>query len=130
MKQLSFFLLLSAILLGGCKKSSISNNACKQIKQAVVENDKELLKKEINNICAAIPVVRTAADPDGLQNSLDILVKKLNASCGVSAESLCFFCIKTLPAQSEIRITVNATVRIIDISYNTDMKLVFVSMHN
>lgn len=88
------------------------------------------MRAEINKLCAGIVIVRTTNDPDGLRNSLDQLVAKINTSCNTEAEILCYYCIKTLPEQSEIKVTVNATSRVLDISYSTDKKLLFVNMHD
>jgi hypothetical protein len=86
------------------------------------------MKTEINSLCEQIA---TAPSPGGIQTASqqqDELVKMLN-TC-VNAESLCYFCIETLPEQSEIKITAENVSRIIDISYTANQKLEFVNMHD
>jgi hypothetical protein len=115
------------LLLISCRKDDTCNS--NSIKQAIIEDNKELMRGEINKLCAGIEVVRTTNDPDGLTNSLDKLVAKINTFCNVKAEILCYYCIQTLPEQSEIKVTVNSTSRVLDISYSADKKLLFVNMH-
>jgi hypothetical protein len=124
------FLILSfsvMLLLISCRKDDTCNG--NSIKQAIIEDNKELMRGEINKLCAGIEVVRTTNDPDGLTNSLDKLVAKINTFGNVKAEILCYYCIQTLPEQSEIKVTVNSTSRVLDISYSADKKLLFVNMH-
>jgi hypothetical protein len=125
MNKLLFICTLT--LLIACKKDNPSSKTCNNIQQALINNDKSQMQQAINKICEKIPVQQTPTDPDGLNRSLDELITKLN-SC-TAAENICYFCIKTLPAQSEIRITYNGISRVLDISYNNSNKLVFVSMH-
>jgi hypothetical protein len=125
MHKLLFVLLLA--LLVSCKKDKLSTKTCNNIQQALKNNDKVQMGEAINKICEQIPITPSQGDPDGLNRSLDELINKLN-SC-VTAENLCYFCIKTLPEQSEIKLTYRGTSRIIDISYHSSKKLKFVSMH-
>lgn len=117
------------LLFTSCKKNDADCNGT-IFKKAIIENNKELMRTEINKICASIAVVRTSGDPDGLKRSLDELVDKLNKACSIETTILCYFCIATLPEQAEIRMTSGATSRTIDISYTNDKKLVFVNMHD
>lgn len=129
MKQLPLLILLSVLLFGSCKKATTSCSSI-AVKKAIVENDIELMRSEINKLCAGISIVRTSSDPHGLSNSLTELVRQLNNSCNIQAVSLCYFCIDTLPEQSEIKVSTGGVSRILDISYTNDKKLVFVNMHN
>lgn len=119
----------SVMFFTACQKSDSACNST-AVKKAIIENDLSLMRAEITKLCNSIAVVRSSADPDGLRNSLNELVAKLNQSCGIEAESLCYFCIDTLPGQAEVKVTNGSTTRILDISYSNDMRLTFVNMHD
>ena len=57
-----------------------------------------------------------------------------NSICTMNASALCFDCIQTLPSQSEIRISFDngaSTVeKTIDISYNSNNKMIFYNLHD
>lgn len=133
MKSISLILCILSLFLSSCKKEHASAS-CSTIQQAVLGNDKDLMKKEINLICNAIQVQSSVNDPDGLKHSLDELVSRLSSLCGLSVRSLCYFCIDTLPPQSEITISVTTSTgtvtKLIDISYNSNKQLYFVNMHD
>jgi hypothetical protein len=129
MAKLLTILLISILVCTGCKKEDLTTRDCKNIKTALVNNDIDQMRKEINSLCeeiASTPAVGSMRTPTQFQ---DELVKALN-KC-LLAENLCYFCIQTLPEQSEIRISADGVSRILDISYNnSNQKLEFRSMHN
>lgn len=133
MKKISLILCVLCLFLSSCRKEQASVN-CTSVQQAVLNSNNELMKREINRICQAIPVQVSVSDPDGLKHSLDELVNKLSSMCGLSVRSICYFCIDTLPPQSEISITVATSAgtitKLIDISYNSNKQLYFVNMHD
>jgi hypothetical protein len=111
-----------------CKKETAQNKSCDTIKKALLSKDIELMKTEINQICDKIASAPSPAGVQTLEQQQDELVKILN-TC-ITAESFCYFCIHTNPGQSEIRLTTSGVSRIIDISYTSTQKLVFVNMHD
>jgi hypothetical protein len=129
MTRLLIILLLSILTCIACKKEDLTARDCKNIKMALINNDTELMRREINSLCekiASAPAVGGMRTPAQFQ---DELVKKLN-KC-LFAESLCYLCIQTLPEQSEIRISADGVSRILDVSYNNPtQKLEFRNMHN
>jgi hypothetical protein len=129
MAKLLTILLISILVCTGCKKEDLTTRDCKNIKTALVNNDIDQMRKEINSLCeeiASTPAIGGMRTPIQFQ---DELVKALN-KC-LLAENLCYFCIQTLPEQSEIRISADGVSRILDISYNnSNQKLEFRSMHN
>ena len=93
-----------------------------------------LARRELEAATAAIErrINGLAAKKYSEQN-LNNLATSLFHGYNVSAEVLCFSCIKTLPPQSEIKISFfsggSAIRRIIDISYTEDNNIKFVGMH-
>lgn len=85
------------------------------------------MEKEINLLCDEIYSMPAPGGTRMPREMQDDLVKALN-NC-IAAENLCYFCIKTYPPQSEIRISHNGITRILDIS-SKNQKLFFVNMHD
>lgn len=74
------------------------------------------MKKVINGYIASLP------SQNYTKQNLNALVDAINGLCGETATMLCFDCIKTLPSQSEIRISnaglIGPVAKTIDITYN------------
>ena len=76
----------------------------------------------------------TNNDAIGQSENMNLLIQRLNSQCAtMEATLLCYACIKTLPAQSEIRVLLDSlefTVeRVLDISTPDDEILNFVRIH-
>jgi hypothetical protein len=121
---------LLLLLLNGCAKNTKSCNA---LQAGIFYNDLNLVKKEINELCADLYPLPTPNDPDGHRENLNKLVERIK-KCSNEAGIYCYACIHTLPAQSEIYITVfrNSTSvkKTIDISTSKNAPLRFSSMHD
>jgi len=61
------------------------------------------------------------------------LADAISSNCSISTAVLCFDCIQTLPSQSEIHIKLSSSgsmiEKVIDISYNTNNKMVVQNVH-
>ena len=76
----------------------------------------------------------TKDDRIGHRKNVDILINRINASCEqLSAEIICYACVLTLPAQTEIGVTVDSIgfswSRTIDIFTPEDNILSFAGIH-
>jgi len=126
-KVMLFILLLSAIVVQSCRKENTSND-CGSLKTGIATNNINEVKKAITNFIDALP------SKEYNESNIAMLSQRLSTSCSVTVESTCFDCIKTLPSQTEIRISVTTAVatvaKTIDLSYTAANKIVFHNMHD
>ena len=111
----------------GCRKSNLQNS-CADLSRAVMSSDIALAKSAIDNIIRSIPSSQYT------QSNIQNLVNKISGNCNLQTILVCFDCIKTLPSQTEIRISINSGAvpvqKIIDISYTNSNEMVFNNMHD
>ena len=121
---ISIFLLITI----SCSKEHLQRPDCSNLKNALLEGKPDEAENEINKICSAL------TDIENSRQDLNRLATAISGQCQVSAAVLCYDCINTNPAQSEIRISVTfpggQKDKIIDISYSEDNKFLFVGMHD
>ena len=126
--------LATFLILSACKKDNTRTSSCEQLKNGLLTNDINLVKQQFETLLASYTPNHTAQDTYGHKANLDNLVVQLNGDCAFTARMDCYNCIKTLPPQSEIKITVAAgstqVQRIIDLSYDNSNRLVFRNMHD
>jgi hypothetical protein len=113
--------------LSGCKKD-ISTQECQKLKDGMVLNNTEEVKTVITQFINHLP------SKTHTQQNVENLAASISANCAISAQVLCFGCIKTLPEQSEIRLSFMSSgtsiQKTIDISYTPDNEIRFVHMHD
>jgi len=113
-------------LIFACKKTSLKDS-CENLKHGILSDDIAMAKSAVNDIIMTLP------DQDYTQPNLQSLVNKLNTHCNLTTEILCYDCIKTLPSESEIRVSVNSSAssqqKVMDISYTAANRMTCVSMH-
>jgi hypothetical protein len=101
---------------------------CSTLKEGMTGNDVARVKLSISRFIAALPSKKHTSE------NLTALTQKLEAGCSVTVEAICFSCIYTLPAQSEITVSFSSggtTVRkVIDISETDEKEMRFVNMHD
>jgi hypothetical protein len=118
--------MLVLLVVSSCRKPSVPIN-CEKLSNGLATDNKEDVGAMVNEFIHRLPSI---AYTDG---NLAKLVQSISKSCSVGAETFCFDCIKTLPSQSEIRLTYSSATsqgyRIIGISYDTNNQMKFVGMH-
>lgn len=137
MKTLLTTLGLGLLLLASCDKKNPGAAAafnCQDFKTGIANDSSAMVGVEVNKLCEDLmPVTPTTADEYGQAQNINVLVQRLSQKCDVTATLVCYSCIETLPAQSEIRISVNqnGTVynRTLDISVTQQNMLVYIGMH-
>ncbi len=110
MKRILFFLLTLSVY-SGCSKDNehtAQSVDCVALKQAVTNDDVAVVKQLINEAGATIQAPIGLNAFNAYKFSIDELIKRIKANCDISIEVLCYGCIYTLPAQSEIRLTFSA----------------------
>lgn len=117
---------LVAILVSGCKKEQLSSQDCEKFQAALVALEVEDVKQYISK-----QIGRLDSDENTAEN-LNRLAQAVSR-CDLSATVLCFNCIQTLPAQSEIRLAFlqngDSTFRTLDMSSTPKNKMQCISVH-
>jgi hypothetical protein len=125
-RRISFVLVLFAMLTIGCKKHS-SGSLCETLREGMIANNPEQVKSAITLLINKLPSKLYT------ESNLNLLASLLSGQCTVTANVFCFDCIKTLPSQTEIRLSFTSSgstvTKTIDISYSPDNKMTVVSMH-
>jgi len=126
MKILIPALFLSLLMLS-CKKEN-PFPTCESLTVAMKTNNVEAAKAAITQYVNSLP------SQEYTRENLEKLNTALSGQCVTTAELLCFNCIYTLPAQSEIKVSIiyqGARLnKIFDITYTADNKIKVVNMHD
>ena len=127
-RLLSAIIVLFLFATSGCRKDDMQRVDSEKLKQAVIAGDPDEVEIEINKILIALP-----ANTDSEINFKNI-AKAISDQSKIIAVPVCYNCIQTNPAQSEIKLSVSTSGsqknKIIDISYSQNKKYVFVGMHD
>jgi hypothetical protein len=103
-----FFLLvifLSAlIILNSCGDKKAN---CELISQSIVDNNEQMLKNEINKLCATYKPFKTGSDAYGQQQNLTKLTESISGNCAITISDVCYNCVNTTPPISTFKITFN-----------------------
>ncbi len=115
--------LASFLLLFGCKKEALTATGCELFLRGLASNNAN--------------VVRIALKPSMTaysQENLNKLIAEIAKGCTITAASLCFDCVYTNPAQSEITFTFTyagvSMQKIVDISRTLENKMKIVGVHD
>ncbi|MCG2613080.1 hypothetical protein LZZ85_02275 [Terrimonas sp. NA20] len=129
MKKLLILILMFS-LVSGCKKST--EIKCEGLVAALEMENLEMMKQLVSELGADQDPKETDTDRDGHYNSYLEVIRRLK-NCGLEVAGICYGCIQTLPAMSEIRISVNngsgSITRIIDLSRDDSGRFVCKNMH-
>jgi hypothetical protein len=122
-------LAITGCLWLGCQKPTVVKEAdCQQLEHGITTGNIEEVKTVINAFIAGLP------SQTYTEENLNKLVSAICQQCGTSVTLFCFDCIKTLPSQSEIRISYFGTdgpvEKTIDIIYTASNKMAFNNMHD
>ncbi|MBO9661137.1 MAG: hypothetical protein J7527_20100 [Chitinophagaceae bacterium] len=122
--------LLMFCLFAGCKKAT--GIKCEGLVAAIQEDNVAVVKSMITAMAAPFEPRVSGSDPDGHYQSYLDLIGLLN-DCGLRAVGVCYGCVNTLPATSEIRLSfghgVGEIVRVIDLAPDASNRFVCTGMH-
>lgn len=128
------FALSILFCLNGCSKDKTHSVNCAKIRAGILNNDTEAVREEINRLAYFYTPDPAASDLYGHRLNIENLALKLRGECNFTISTGCYNCIKTLPPQTELFITVSSgstTVhKVIDLSYTSSKRLVFANMHD
>lgn len=132
-------LLISLGLLCSCEDSAGEDDLlqawdCNEISAALIAFDHVRLEGELGKVLPDLLPKNSDEDPTGHEENFRMFIKHLEECGNLQAELLCYACIKTYPAQSEIEIVLDSAdqqvSRILDILTPEDASLAFIHMHN
>ncbi len=121
--------ILAIILISvACRKDKDSATPdCQQLKTAIAADDKVAVREEIDELISKL------SDRKHTRANLEALVAAMNQQCQITTTTLCYVCIYTLPAQSEIGVVVNnngsTLTRVLDISEDQHGNMIGGNMH-
>jgi len=136
MKRILFFLLILSIYTGCSKdkEEAPRSTDCVKLKEAMTNDEVAVVKELINEVASDIQAPVGLNEFAAYKFLIDELAKRLNAGCGINAEVLCYGCIDTLPAQTEVRIKFSSGLvgieKTLDLIVTDDGKVRCVNMHD
>lgn len=121
MKTILNLLVISFLfMLTSCEELKKEKIDCNLLTKALISYDTEKVKTEINKLTEDLKPNVSKKDEFGHRTNIFTLVDRINNQCDqVNASLICYACIKTQPAQSEISISIDSSgtqiKRVIDI---------------
>ena len=116
------------------ENSPILDLNCRNLKNGIINSDEDAVGKEISKLTKDLDPKSTIDDETGHSANFDILIDRINLCEDVYAQLLCYCCILTYPAQSEILIKTYSKEKeiqkIIDIRTPKDGILVYRTIHD
>ncbi len=103
MKKLLVLVLLAGLV--SCEKQKIEPIDCEAFISGLIALDENTVKTEIEKLTVDLKPQASAEDVIGHAGNLQTLIDRLNSGCDdYTASILCYACIYTYPAQSEVLI--------------------------
>ncbi|MEP6647133.1 MAG: hypothetical protein ABJC12_08580 [Saprospiraceae bacterium] len=131
MKWNTLFLSCCLLILSACHDTA--PEACGPIHYHLLNLNVQAVKDDLDEWLSDLQPEPTQEDPIGHQQNLDSFVAKLNSICDLEGTVICYACVKTFPAQSEIRVHTNyagsSFERIIDISTPASQIMTIINVH-
>ena len=126
MKKLLLILICGQFVFS-CDKDGLSGS-CDTLQDGIRNNNIDNVRSAINYF------IDRLGSKQYNETNLTALVQIISSQCNLNCTVRCFNCIRTLPSESEIRITINSggtTVgKTVDISYSPNNIITFVNMHD
>lgn len=130
-----------ALLFSSCDNSVDSKpNAWDQVnfenvKNGLINYQEDTVRFELNKVFSIMKPVVAADDEFGHKNNFNLFINEFNTrTASMDMELLCYSCIKTFPAQSELSVKINIgggiLTRIINVSTPEDSSLSMIGMHH
>lgn len=131
----AYYFLITLVLLSACANNPF-DKSCDEadFHDALISSNVDLAKPIIDGLVNDLSPNLDQDDSFGHQENLSTLIERMNNLCGdLSASEICYACIYTLPAQSEILVELDSVGvqirRVLDISTPEDGLLELVGMH-
>lgn len=106
-----------------CEKENLNIGDCDHLKQALILNDKEQVKSEIDYLLGLYT-----------EDNINSLAETISTNCGIETNVFCFDCVYTLPSMSEIGFSFtdsdSSYHKVLDISYDSGNRMVISNIHD
>ncbi len=106
---------------------------CDELRQGLSDLQTEVVKSSLDNLLRDLHPAPTTNDRTGHEENLITFISRLNGECDIESVIECYACIKTLPAQSEVRVSFDSVgipvVRTLDIKTPTDDVMSVLGIH-
>lgn len=136
MKKCRFFFFTIILFSISCEQNDNSTDSsldCESLKKGIINTDNSIIKTEIAKLTADLSPKASVDDPWGHSANFNTLITRLNACSQITAVSVCYACIKTLPPISEILVKTDSSgvqiQRYIDIKTSEQSNLEILGIH-
>ena len=137
-ERIAFYLSVLIIGIGTFSCTDTPDTAGKvpneKIVNALLAYDKKTLADELEGLTTDLTSNPISGDELGHNQNMLTLSSRLNNIIGIESQVLCYACVETLPALSEILIKVDSTGkvvnRVVDICTSADSALSFMDLHS
>jgi hypothetical protein len=125
----------ATLILMSCDKENLKANIdCESLTNGLLVCSIEQVKTEMDKVTEDLFPEPTDNDQIGQRENINLLIERLNSQCAtIEAKLKCYACVKTLPAQSEIAVSLDSlgvkVEKVLDISTPDDEKLAFIRIH-
>ena len=87
---------------------------CDNLQEGIIYLNTQIVTTEINKLTVDLEPKVNQNDEFGHRENLNILINRLNSNCdSINFELICYACIKTLPLQSEILVSIDSVGTIV-----------------
>lgn len=116
-------IVLFALLVAGCKKENLSWSDCDRLRRGLLTEDVKMVRDALSDNLRRYS-----------QENINKLSEAISGKCNLTVSDICFDCVYTLPAQTEIRVIIHQTgttvEKVIDISPTSANRMKIVNVHN
>ena len=102
------FLFVCLLVLTSCEKEQETSTKCRELQDAFFSGDEAKVKEVVTKAIYTLP------SKTHTEQNLTALAASIINKCDITAKVLCFKCIKTLPEQSEIRLSITDVTRVLN----------------
>lgn len=98
-------ILITLLACFSCQREIIEHPDCDKLKTGIIDGNEQAVKTEIEKLTADLHPERDVEDEIGQLSNLQLLVDRINTSCGsINASLECYACLYSYPPQSVILI--------------------------
>src|SRR5438128_12370196 len=95
--------ILFLLAVSACRKDDMQTVSTDKLQKAILAGNPDEVETQINNVCTSSQMHVT----NNSEESLNQLAESISNAFKVDAAVVCYNCIKTLPEESEIKISVD-----------------------
>jgi hypothetical protein len=134
--RIPYLIIIILFSLSCEQKDNSSDTAlnCGNLKNGIINTDNSIIKSEISKLTADLSPKPSSNDEWGHSANFTTLITRLNACSQITAESVCYACIKTLPPISEVLVKTDSAgvqvQRYLDFKTSEQSNLEIIAIHN